>query len=538
MSYQAAEDHATTVRESLPRNILIDIAARSGYLLTRLAVPPFILAHIALATYGLWTTAFVIVSYIGISTMGLSSVYVKCIAEFAAKREFDRANRLLNTGLLVTVPVCILTFVAIAFLWSKIVVSLHIAPALRGEAHEVVLSVVAIFLASLSLSGYRDALVAMQRIAQVQMVWVFTFLTETGLIFLLVASGRGIRGLAEAFLVRTALEIALSSYLAYRSLPWLRFSPALRDRASLKLLFTFGGTVQVQSLLAVGLNSVERAVAAPLVGLEATALLDLAKKLPSMAGSVPLAFTSSLVPAASFLNGGIQGSAERRETVQKLYYKAARYMSMSAGLALALPACLSHYILHVWIGKEYAGAGLLMTAFCISSQVNLLTGSGTSILRGIGLVKEEFYYSIPNIVFLVITLPLSRVLLHQWTAVGVGLSVAASVCLAAGIFLARAHHLLGIKLVSYVKGVLLPGLVPFLLAMQLIPLGPFIFGHMDRWQQGGTLALIGVLYGVLSVLALVILVLEPGERLWFKTMLSVKWIMLGKEREFAHLPGA
>ena len=73
----------------------------------------------------------------------------------------------------------------------------------------------------------------------------------------------------------------------------------------------------MQSLLAVFLNSVERLVAAPLVGLEATGLLDIAKKLPAMASSIPLAFAASLLPAASYLQGGV----DCPETVQKMYLK-------------------------------------------------------------------------------------------------------------------------------------------------------------------------------------------------------------------------
>ncbi len=520
------------MKRSLPRNIATDIAARIAYLVTRLAVPPFVLAHIALGTYGLWTTAFVVVSYIGISTMGLSSVYIKYVAEFSAKGEFDRANRLLSSGLAVTLPVCVATFAAMWFIWPSLAHLLHVAPALQGDAREVVLTVVAIFLASIGLSGFRDALVAEQRTAQVQVIWIVSFVLETGLIFLLVGLGRGIRGLAEAFLIRTILEIGLAFWLAFRLLPWLKISPSLVERPSLKLLFNFGTTAQVLSFLAVALNSIERAVAAPLVGLDAAALLDLAKKLPTMAGSVPMAFATSLVPAASFLQGGMRGqggveegseeSEQWKQTVHKLYYKGARYMNLLAGLSLALPACTSGFILYAWIGKHYAGGALLMTAFCISTQVNLLTGPGTSILRGIGKINEEFYYALPNVAFLAVTLPLSRFLLHGWTVVGVGLAVAISTLLSAAIFLLRAHKVLDIPLQKYAAQVLLPGFAPFLVAAPIGIAAVFFLSHLSRWQMVGALALLGSVYMALCLLLTGTAVLTEGEKLWFKAMIPAR----------------
>ena len=515
MAYQQTEDHASTVRNALPHNILVDIAARAGYLLTRLAVPPFILAHVPLAAYGLWTTAFVVVSYLGISTMGLSSINVKYIAEFTARGDFERANRLLKTGLLVTVPTCAAAFCAIWLLWPSMAHWLHIAPELRQDAREVILSVVAIFLTSLCLSGFRDALVAVQRTAQVQIIWIFSFSVETVLIFVLVAAGRGIRGLAEAFLARTMLEIAGSFYLAIRQLPWLSLRNFSVDRQSLRLLFAFGGIVQLLSFLAVALNSVERLMAAPLVGLEATALLDLAKKLPAMASSVPLAFASSLVPAASFLHGGLEGSIEQRRTIEKLYYKGARYMSLAAGVLLALPAAFSSSILHVWIGKQFAGAALLMAAFCLSAQMNLLTGPGTSILRGIGRFNEEFFYALPNVVLLAITLPLSRLLIGHWSAVGIGCAVAISTSLAAIVFLMRAHRLLQIPLANYWKQALWPGIFPYVVSTPLVLVTlPFV-RSLTRWEEAGALVLIGLIYLALVLLGISKFIITPGERIWF-----------------------
>ena len=67
----AYAQHTETVRKSISTNVMTTIVARVVYLLTRFFVPPFVLARISMEAYGLWATAFILVSYIGISTMGL-----------------------------------------------------------------------------------------------------------------------------------------------------------------------------------------------------------------------------------------------------------------------------------------------------------------------------------------------------------------------------------------------------------------------------------------------------------------------------------
>ena len=522
MSEVQQENHATTVKNTLSSNVVASVAARIGYLVSRFFIPPFVLAHVTMEAYGLWATAFIVVSYIGLSTMGLSTVYVKYVAEYCAKRDYAKANQLLSTGLCVSIPGCLAVFGVLYLFWPHVVDWLNIDSAMRADAREVVLTVAAIFLSSISLSAFHDALVGAQYTASVQVIWVISYVTETVLIFVLVGMGRGIRGMAEAFLARTAIDIGLSLLFSWRTLKWMRVSPALCTREAWRTLLTFGGVVQVQSLLAVTLNSIERAIAAPLVGLEATGLLDIGKKLPGMAASVPLAFASSFVPAAAYLHGGLEGSAEQRESIRKLYLKGARYMNLATAYICGILAVMPQPILDVWVNKHYPGAAYLMVLFAIATQVNLMTGPGTSILKGIGLPNEEFYYCIPNVIVLVIAIPLSRMILGQWTTPGIGTAVVASTVISAAYFLWHSNRVLHVSFVQYWKAVVWPGIVPYLVAAPFAPLGFFAASHAGRWAAAACIAGIGALYSAALLLVVDRFVWETGERLWFHAIVSSK----------------
>jgi O-antigen/teichoic acid export membrane protein len=459
--------------------------------------------------------------------MGISSVYIKFIAEYTARREYLKANQLLSTGLCLTVPFCLIVFIGFYLLWPQLTVWLHIAPALEVEAHEVVLSVVAIFLASLSLGAFHDAVVGAQKTDMVQKRWVVCYLIETALIFILVGMGRGIRGLSEAFLVRTVVDLVLCLIMAVRLLPWLRISPRLVTREAFHTLFSFGGVVQIQGFLSVGLGSIERAIAAPLVGLAGTGLLDIGKKLPSMAGSIPIAFASSFTPAASYLHGGLAGSPEQTETVRKLYLKGARYMNLSSAYFCGFLVAAPGPILGAWVGKFYPGAAYLVVIFSIASQLHLMTGPGTSIFKGIGRPKEEFYYAIPNVILLLITVPLSRVILGEWTGLGIATAVAAATVFSASFFLWHAHRLLSIPFKEYWKAVVAPGLVPYLVGAPFAFPAAYAAAHATRWVAAGWIAVLGFLYSLLFLFVVDRFVWGEGERYWFHGLIARK---LGRNR--------
>ncbi|MBL0157156.1 MAG: polysaccharide biosynthesis C-terminal domain-containing protein [Bryobacterales bacterium] len=513
MSANGANETAATVRNALSQNIVTDIAARVGYLVSRFFIPPFILARMSLEAYGLWSTAFILVSYIGISTLGISNVNIKYVAEYAAKREPRKANELLSTGLMITLPLCLLVFGLTWLFWTQLVVWLNVSPELRDDARVVVLAVVAIFLSSIAFSLFRDALVGIQAGAVTQKIWVAAYVLETILIFTLVGMGRGVRGLAEAFLLRTLLEISLSAIFAFRHIRWLRISWRYCTREAVSTLFGFGAVVQVTSLFAIVLSSIERAIAAPLVGLEASGLLDIGKKLPGMAASIPSAFASSLLPAASYLQGGT--GEEGQAAIAKLYLKGARYMNLSTAYFCAFLACLPLPLLSAWLGRSFPGAALLMTVFSVATQFHLLTGPGTSMLKGLGQPKKEFHYCIPNAVALLIAVPLSWLPTRSWNATSLGVAVACATLVSAFWFYWHADRALFVPHSAFLKRVLLAGMAPYPVAALCSLPAWWLLGSVSRWVLFGVIGVTGLVYSALTVLVVYRFVFDEGERLWF-----------------------
>src|SRR5271156_3291753 len=113
-------------RESLSRNVGYDIAARVGYLLSRVVIPPFVLSRIGLSAYSLWSAVFLLISYIGMTSCGFWWVSVKYVAEFVVSNNTRKANEILSTAMLTIVSMSAVLFVMLVLALPRVILWLQV----------------------------------------------------------------------------------------------------------------------------------------------------------------------------------------------------------------------------------------------------------------------------------------------------------------------------------------------------------------------------------------------------------------------------
>ncbi len=490
------EEPLREVNRQFGRNVLATIAARIVNMARGVCLVPFLLARIGLEAYGIWTTIFILVLYVGLTTLGISNVYIKYVAEFNARREYDKANSLLSTGLAVTIPLCGTVFLIFWLGWRWVAPFLQLPPAHASDGKEAVLIVLGVFLSSIALSAFACTLYGTHQIASTQVFETVSIVVECALIVWLVCAGRGVRGLAEAYLARTVINDGLTIWWAFRKLKWMRLSPRLVNRESLKHVVHFGGLVQFQSMLSTFLNSVERLVAIEFIGVSAAGLLDVAKKWPTALSSIPTAFFATLLPAASH----VDAASDRKEwlgNLQELYLNGARYSNLCTAVFAASMALWASPVMHVWLGPKLPMRESLIPLFVVFSlamQFHMLTGPGTSIFRGMGRVYEEFNYSVPNLLLLGVTLPLSRWINGSWTPLGIGIAVAAATAGSACVLMGRVLFVLDLPLERFLRVVIFPGLAPYIAAGLLAWPVARLVAETSRWQGVEVIAAVGLVY--------------------------------------------
>jgi len=499
-SPDAAREPLSEVNRQFGRNVFATISARVVNMARGVCLVPFLLAHIGLEAYGIWTTIFILVTYVGLTTMGVSNVYIKYVAEFTAKREYDKANALLSTGLAVTIPTCGALFAAIVLGWKWFAPWLHLPPAHAADGKEAVLIVLGVFLSSIAFNAFGDMLTGTQQIASTQLFLTISILVEFALIVWLVSEGRGIRGLAEAYLARTVVNDGLTWWWAHRTIKWLRLSPRRVQRESLRYVVHF--------------VSIDRLCALTLIDAAAAGLLDVAKKWPTSLSSVPTAFFAALLPAASHVDAASDRSTWLAN-LQALYLNGARYSNLCTAAFCAAMAFWSYPIMHVWLGPALPMREFLIPLFVLFSvamQFHMLTGPGTSIFRGMGRVYEEFNYSIPNLALLAVALPLSRWIVGRWTPFGIGVAVSVATALSACVLMGRVLFVLDLKLTRFIREVIMPGFWCYAVAGALAWPAAKLVAMLSRWQGAGVLIGVGLAYGALLAAVLYRWVLTDSEK--------------------------
>ena len=61
---------------------------------------PYIINHIGVERFGVWTIVGVLTGYLGLFDLGISTSFVKYIAEYYTHRDFEKINHVVNTGFL------------------------------------------------------------------------------------------------------------------------------------------------------------------------------------------------------------------------------------------------------------------------------------------------------------------------------------------------------------------------------------------------------------------------------------------------------
>lgn len=519
--------HVDETRKALVRNISFDLVARVGYLVSRVCIPPFVLNRIGLTGYSLWNAVFLIVAYVGIGSIGFTSAYIKFVAEYIARGETRKANALLSSGMAICGLGYSVVFVALYYAMPLVLRWLAVPAYLRDDARYIVLLVVAMHSCEIVFSVFSAALAGCQRILEVQCVWVFHYLLEAGLIFWFVSSGYGVRGLADAFAISTGASIVLSAIVAWSMTPWLRLSPRLLSRTSSRALLGFGSVLQFSALLAHFLDAAERVVAAPLVGLDAVGLLDIGAKLPRMSALIPGAFVNAFLPASSYLEAGLAETSKGKEVLQRLYLRGSRYTMTLTGTMLGFSATAAAPILMAWLGHLYPGTVYLMTIFSIQQHFDCLTGTASSLFRGLGRPWQEFAYAVPNIVLVVIFIPLSRVFLGSWSAVGLGSAIAAAQITASIGFLIRSNRFFEVSSLRYARRVIWPSLIPYAVGALIAAPLLHVVASTNRWRGVVFIGVAGMLYTAIVTLVLDRLVLAADERTWFRQIIREQWARFG-----------
>jgi O-antigen/teichoic acid export membrane protein len=491
--------------------MLFAMGSKALYAVSRVALPPLTLSYVGLAEYGLWATCFVIVSYLGMTASGFALVYLRKTAQWASVGDTAAISRLLSTGIftMAAAAASLLGLLWLALPWLLDV--FQVAPDQRPLATQLWMGACAVFLADMSLGAFGSVLHAVNRVRQEQTVWIASYLFETACIVGMLLAGWGIFSLLAAFGARYLLACLANGVLVFRALPGLRISPTRYDKSLLGAFFSTGAVMQLSGLLATALHSADKVMAGAVLGPQATAVFDLATKLPITAASAPSGVSGVAVGAAA--RADARGD---RQGVREVFADASSMTVVTLGLMLPFMAAFAALLTQAWLGVTPVQQQVapVMAALCVGLCWHMMTGPASAICRGVGQLSAEFVYhglrvacfSAAGVAWLV--LGAGQLL---WLA----MAIACAQCVAASIYLLWSWRLVTGQFGGVWEALFRPMLAALAVAWGLQAAWPWHTAH-DRWHALLALAGAGACWLILFGLTAWCLMLSPATRVQVK----------------------
>lgn len=437
----ASVDRTSNITEKIARNTLFNSIGRFWGMGVSFLLTPYIISQIGIERFGIWSLISVLVGYFGLLDFGVGYAFVKYIAEEEAKESPKAINRIVNTGLLFYLLLGVLVVPAVYLAGDRLLILLKAPKSTHDEVLFVLTVAVFVFFFSNAFSVFEGVITGLQRMEVSNTINMVASLPQIiGTVFLL-RLGYGLRGLIVAQAMMFAVSGVLLAWAAFRLLPTLRLDPRYFHWPSFRRLVSYGAKVQVSRLAELAGPQTNKLIVGHFVGLGAVTFYELAARVVRMTKSFVL--LGAIVPAASELDAYSNWGA-----LHRLYRQGSKFLVLLVAPLMLFPTFAAPLMILAWMGVDYPQAVLAVRILAIGHFVHLLTGMGTTIVRGIGRPEYETRYAI---VLAVMNPGLSLLLALRFGFVGVLMATTTSLILSSLYFFSMFHKMLQLRLWRFVR---------------------------------------------------------------------------------------
>lgn len=494
---------SSPLQRKIIRNTLFNFVGRFWAMLVGLLLTPYIVSMLGVERYGLWSLIFVITRYLGLLDLGTGTAFVKYVAEYYTRRDYDAINEIVNTGFAFYLALAFI-LIALAVLFDDFILRVFgIPPEIFDEAKVVFLGGVVILSFSNVFGIFQGVMKGLQRMDVMNAIALAMSLPDvTGTIAFL-QLGYGLRGLIIKEAIIFVLAASLFVFYAFRLLPSLKVGFRFCRRQSLRELLGYGVKVQVSQLADLVNSQIDKVLLGYFVGLSSVAFYEVGSKVVLTSKRLPRILISAIMPAASEID--VSGNTD---LLQQLFTRTSKYLAFAASPLFLFVVSTAPLIMALWMGPGYHRSAIVIQLLAMGHLVHLFTGPGTMIVKGIGEPGYETRYTL---VLLLLNTVLGVILVIWLGFWGVLIATPFSLFVSSVYFMRVFHELLGIPLARFVRIVYFKPLV----TCALMGLAIYCFNYevqgLPFFQQSGLTRLILFgLEGVVFIGSYLVLMLRTG----------------------------
>jgi O-antigen/teichoic acid export membrane protein len=377
------DDRHRLAGDKIKRNAIFNVLRIVIYAPIPLLLTPYIIHHIGAHAFGIWAVLYAMANLTSLADFGLVGTLSKHVAEYWAKRDFDRLNRLINTGFVLFGTIAILASVALALLQKPIFALVFRQAHTLGPqliySYYLLIGVVAFNILSFPLSSIASGL---QRMDLTSILSSANVGSAAILSFVFLHAGYGLTGLMAATLVGSMISFTANLLLVPHLVPTLKINLRNSSLGETRGLLAFSSQLYVVQMAVAIQNNIEKLLLSRMAGALYAGWYEIASDFSVKVRSAPGLLLTPLLAAASDLNAHTD---EAR--LAKLYQRAHKYLAMIGIPMVVWAIAVAPVFVFLWLGPAFSSVVLPIRVLVPVQFLNLATGPGTLILFGKGHVR-------------------------------------------------------------------------------------------------------------------------------------------------------
>jgi O-antigen/teichoic acid export membrane protein len=405
------DDQPRLAGAKIKRNAFFNVLRVLIYAPIPLLLTPYIIHRIGAQAFGIWAVLYAMANLTSLADFGLVGTLSKHVAEYWAKRDLVRLNKLINTGLVLFGTIALLASVTLALLQKPIFALVFrqahtIGPELI-YAYYLLIPVVAFNILSFPLSSIATGL---QRMDVTSLLSSANIGSAAILSFMFLHAGYGLTGLMAATLAGSMIAFTANLLLVPRLLPMLTIDLRNFSIGEMRTLLAFSSQLYVVQMAVAISNNVEKFLLSRMCGALYAGWYEVASDFSVKVRSVPGLLLTPLLSAASDLHA--HGDEAR---LAKLYQRAHKYLAMIGIPIVVWTFAVAPAFVFLWLGPAFNSVILPIRVLVPAQFLNLATGPGTLILLGKGYARPA---TLTSSVGLVVNLVASGLLIWRYGFAG------------------------------------------------------------------------------------------------------------------------
>ncbi|HXX44140.1 MAG TPA: polysaccharide biosynthesis C-terminal domain-containing protein [Candidatus Acidoferrales bacterium] len=377
-----------------------------------LLLVPFILHRVGAVGYGTWSIFGTIIGLGWLLDLGIGPSVTKHVAEYRGRGDDSQLRRLLNTSCALYL---VITTLSVCVLWAFSGVMIHQlfrgqeAPPIN-ELRVLWVLLLPIIAADLLSKPFIAVISGCQRMDLGNVLFFFNNASNAILTVVFLCAGGQLRGLCFAALVSALLSLLISIVMAHRLLPSITPNPFACDVATLRTICSFSLGLYAGNLMTTVQGQVEKLYLARLVGVVPVGWYSMASEAASKVRRMPDLLLGPVMAATSELD-----AANERSKVAQLYYRAHKYLAVTAVPLVIFALVAAKPLVSLWLGPKLSFVAVPFALLVVGNFFPQIGAPTYFVLIGRGILRPTVYAASLAAILNVV---LSFVFIRRWGFVG------------------------------------------------------------------------------------------------------------------------